>query len=201
MSVNRISKSTIKFIRNNYLTKALSRARLSTKISVSLPSIDKYIKEFIALGATEINLNVFPKKKKKVYPPTRHLRELRDVLPGLIANLAVEKASVPALFNVYREACPTGYAYDTFRKRFATWHKETNTCVFAHKKVTAISPQDQLIFNRWLSGNDLLLWRYATVLTDSFKGVLLKNVAEKYNSPTRRCLIISPGIRRGDYRA
>ncbi|RZK24250.1 MAG: IS630 family transposase [Flavobacterium sp.] len=179
MSTSRISKFKIRSIRNNYLTNSLSRVALSKKIAVSLPVIDKYIKEFIALGAISLNINLFPKKLKKVYLPTQRLLEMHGVLPELIASLSVNKASVPALYDSYRQACPNGYAYETFRKRFAVWHKASNICLFAHKKVIVITDEDKILLNKWLAGNDLLLWRHATVITDSYNGVHLKSVAEK----------------------
>ncbi|WP_426671892.1 IS630 family transposase [Mucilaginibacter sp. McL0603] len=161
----------------------MSKAVLSKKIRVSLSIIDKYIKEFISLGEIypeqALNVNFFPPKPKKVYPPSQIFVEMKAVLPALIANLTVNKASVPALFDSYREICPNGYGYDTFRKRFATWHKSSNICLFAHKKVTVILDEDKALLNKWLEGNDLIAWRQATVITDSYNGVHVKKIAEK----------------------
>ncbi|GAA4331700.1 hypothetical protein GCM10023149_37670 [Mucilaginibacter gynuensis] len=104
---------------------------------------------------------------------------MRSVLPGLIAGLSVGKASVPKVFDLYREACPDGYGYETFRKRFGVWHKASNICLFAHKKVMVITDEDKIVFDHWLAGNNLRLWRHATIITDSFSGMHLKKIAEK----------------------
>jgi transposase len=183
MSTSRISNFKKKAIRRNYLSKILSRIALSKNLAISLPSIDKYIKEFIALGQAHpehaLNIDFFPPKIKKIYPPTARLQEMKTVLPSLIASLKTDKASVPALYGAYREACPSGYGYEFFRKRFADWHKASNICVFAHRKVFDIPDEDRQVFDRWLAGNDLLAWRHATAITDSFNGVLMVRIAEK----------------------
>jgi transposase len=183
MSTSPISKFKIRSIRNNYLDKTLSRIALSKKIAVSLPVIDKYIKEFIALGENypehASHVNFFPPQPKKIYPLTRKLLELRAVLPGLVADVTGNKASVPAIYGSYLQACPNGYHYDTFRKRFAVWHKSRNVCLFAHKKVKVIFDEDLPLLNRWLAGNDRVAWRHATVVKDSYNGVHLKKIAEK----------------------
>jgi transposase len=183
MSTSKLSRKKIRIIRDFYLEKTATRIALSKKIAVSLPSIDKYIKEFIALGQAypehASDINFFPFKAKKIYPPTQMLLEMHAVLPSLIAALTVDKASVPALFSAYRERCPGGYLYETFRKRFAVWHKTNDICVFAHKKVKEIFKEDEKLLKEMVAGNDLVKWRQATVIMDSYNGVLLKKVAEK----------------------
>ena len=161
----------------------MTRIALSKKSKVSTGVIAKYVNEFIAMGKLypehASDINFFPPKPNKVYPPTQMLLEMQAVLPKLIAGLTVDKASVPALYGSYRELCPNGYQWNTFRKRFGAWHKTNNICLFAHKKVKAIFEEDKNSLNEWLAGNDLVLWRQATVITDSYFGVHLVKIAEK----------------------
>jgi transposase len=183
MSTSTKSKYKVRTIRNNYLTKALTKVALSKRVGADIVTINKYYKEFEDLAVKypeqAWNIDFFPAKPKKVFPPTKLVVEMAAVLPKLIADLTVNKASVPALFDAYKLACPDGFAYPTFRKRFARWHKTNNVCLFAHKKVNKLFEEDQDTLKEWLAGNDLLKWRHATVVTDSYNGIHFNKIAAK----------------------
>ncbi|MFI5161237.1 MAG: IS630 family transposase [Sphingobacteriales bacterium] len=168
--MDRLSKTKINVIRRHYITGGLSGAKIAEALHIQRDTAYRYINEF-----KEIE-RLYPKKLKdftfmlpKPAKPNPRYNELIAVFPRLIENAQTNVLEIVRLWEQYRILYPAGYHLYHFSRYFNSWKRENNVCRFHHRRVKALSSEDETEFNHWRNSKNIQLWRKAVVILDSYK--------------------------------
>jgi transposase len=179
----RIDIGKIELIKQDFLQGQTDSLELAKKLCICRCTVNKYRKEFREMQ------QLYPRRLKKYgsrmpmkwripQPGARH-EELHQALPALIDKVTTSFVKVGALWQDYRRLYPDGLSYNIFQKSFYTWRKKTNTCVFIHRRVKEIPPEDRAILNNWYRSNRKDRWAMAIVLLGSFEKRPLRDMAKQ----------------------
>jgi transposase len=173
----------IDLIKQDFIQGQTDSFGLAKKLGICYCTVNKYRREFRDMQRLYPRLLKkygcrMPMKWYQPVPGPRH-KELHKILPALMDEATTTCIKVGHLFTAYKKLYPDGLSYNIFQKSFFIWRKETNTCIFVHRRVKEIPPEDRAVLNSWYRSNRKDRWAMALVLLGSFEKRPLKEMANQ----------------------
>ena len=161
-----------------------SIAAFARRSSIDRGTIARYYEKFKKLedarGGKRLCLDssyFLPAKRKTT--PTQLYLDLMSALPIIMCNCQVRRNTPTNIYEDYHKLYPNGYSFAGFSRIYKAWKKNSNVCVYAHRKVKGISEEDGIVLNQWRRGTDLEKWRKAVVIQGSLEGIPLVDLKNK----------------------
>ncbi|HEY8929520.1 MAG TPA: IS630 family transposase [Mucilaginibacter sp.] len=169
--VTQSARYKVHAIRQDFIDGPVNSLELATKLGLCASTINKYRKEF-----REIKKHYPDKlsdfkfrlpKKKYIRPVDERYDELIALLPGLMECAVTPQVQLIPLWQAYRETRPGGYSLQQFTIHYLAWQRKTGACVYVHRRIREITPNDLAVLQHWKRANELDKWKRATVLLGS----------------------------------
>ena len=176
----------IDLIKQDFIQGQTNSKELSEKLGICRCTVNKYRKEFREMQ------RLYPSRLKKYgcrmpmkwyiqLPDPRH-EELHELLPALMDQVTTEFVKVGALWKEYKKMIPGGFCYSCFQKSVFAWRKKNNICVYVHRRVKEIPPDDRIILDNWYRCNRKDRWAMALVIIGSFEKRPVRDMAYQVGS-------------------
>jgi transposase len=175
-------------IRQDFIDGMSDSLDLATKLGLCATTINKYRKEF-----REIEKR-YPDKLsdfKFRLPRTKYVKsidprypELIGLLPALMENSVGLQVQLIPLWQDYRARRPKGYSLQQFTIHYIAWRRKTGACIYTHRRLREIEPEDLPELQKWKNGNKTQ-WKRATVLLGSLHGRKVHEMAAQVEHNVR----------------
>lgn len=169
--VAQAARFKIHTIRKDFIDGMSDSALLAEKVGLCTTTINKYRKEFREiqrLYPKKLNNYKFRLPKQKyVKPISPRYPELIRLLPELMDRATAPQVQLIPLWEIYRKECPNGYSLQQFTIHYTAWRRKTNACIYAHRRIKTIHPEDLKTLETWKTSNKNNEWKRAIVLLGS----------------------------------
>lgn len=166
------ARSKIFAIRHDFIAGQSDSKLLAEKVGLCMTTVNKYRKEFREIQKQYpdklANFKFRLPKEKYTKPVSPRYPELIGMLPKLMESATTLQVQIDPLWASYRLVCPKGYSLQQFTIHYIAWHRKTNACIYTHRRVREIHPDDLPVLQSWKSSNVNNKWKRAVVLLGSF---------------------------------
>ena len=173
-------KEKIDQIRRCYINGVTNQTAMHRKYGLHKTTVRKFIRLF-----REIE-RLYPHKLKdfsfmlpqvkKIRPETKLHKTLIAALPGLLDKQTTKRINIIPLWETYRASYPDGYYLSLFTQYFIAWRRANNVCLFSHRRIKEIHPDQTAMLTAWRN-SDNQHWKRAVVILGSLSGKPVKEMA------------------------